>query len=127
LDFKLQEKLGLPYKNSRELNKIVDRLPGRPKFVESEIQIGDETLTLYHRDIIECIRTLYGDPEFSPHLVFKPERHYVDADQTERVYGDMHTGKWWWNTQVCVRSNPIVSFVSIPFRLRWNNKSLVPL
>ena len=57
-------------------------------------------LDVYHRDIIECIRVLYGDPEFSPHLIFKPERHYVDEDRTIRMYSDMHTGKWWWDTQV---------------------------
>jgi len=26
--------------------------------------------------------------------------HYLDADQTIRLYHDMHTGKWWWETQV---------------------------
>src|SRR5882757_89785 len=96
----LQEKLGLSYKNSSELNKIVDSLPSHPKFHWSEIVVGGETLDVYHRDIIECIRALYGDPELTPHLIFKPERHYVDEDWTTRVYSDMHTGKWWWETQV---------------------------
>jgi hypothetical protein len=34
--------------------------------------------------------------------VFKPERHYADADKTVRLFHDMHTGRWWWGTQVCV-------------------------
>jgi Plavaka transposase len=101
LTLQLQEKLGLSYKNTNELNKIVDNLPSsRPKFRRNEIVVGDETLEVYHRDILECVRALYGDPEFSPHLVFKPERHYADEDKTVRMYGDMHTGKWWWDTQV---------------------------
>ncbi len=25
----------------------------------------------------------------------------ADEDQTVRLYHDMHTGKWWWRTQVC--------------------------
>ncbi|KAJ3560355.1 hypothetical protein NP233_g10889 [Leucocoprinus birnbaumii] len=29
-----------------------------------------------------------------------PERHYADEDKTVWMYHDMHTGKWWWNTQV---------------------------
>ncbi|KAF7373988.1 hypothetical protein MSAN_00611700 [Mycena sanguinolenta] len=37
-------------------------------------------------------------------LVFAPERHYADADKTVRLYHDLHTGKWWWATQViCMR------------------------
>jgi hypothetical protein len=97
---KLHEKLGLSYKNSRELNKIVDSLPSRPKFRRKELLVGDEVLEMYHRDVLECVRALYGDPEFAPHLIFKPERHYMDEDQTKRAYSDVHTGKWWWETQV---------------------------
>lgn len=102
--------MGLSYKTSNELNKIVDDLPIRPKFSRSEIQVGDETLDVYHRDILECVRALFGDPEFSPNLVFVPERHYADNDKTVRVYGDMHTGKWWWNMQASSTPYLYVSF-----------------
>ncbi|KAG1820104.1 hypothetical protein EV424DRAFT_1472488 [Suillus variegatus] len=78
----VHEKLGLSYKNSRELNKIIDKqLPGRPK------------------ECIECVKALYGDPDFADFLVFTPERHYADKEQTVQLFHDMHTGKWWWNTQ----------------------------
>lgn len=94
----MQEKLGLSYKNSRELNKIVDSLPASlPKFKREEISVAGET---YFRDVLECLRSLFGDPEFVPHLVFLPERHYADSDRTVRLFHDMHTGKWWWATQV---------------------------
>lgn len=99
-NLQVQSKLGLSYKNSRGLNKLVDKLPSRPAFQCSEIIVGDETLEVWHRDVIECLRALYGDPEFSPHLVFVPERHYADEDETVRVFSDMHTGKWWWEMQV---------------------------
>lgn len=46
---------------------------------------------------MDCIRSLYGNPEFAPYLVFAPERHYSNGD---RVYHDMYTGRWWWDTQV---------------------------
>jgi hypothetical protein len=57
-------------------------------------------IEFYFRDILKCIEALYGNPEFATHLVVMPERHYSDANQTERVFHDMHTGKWWWETQV---------------------------
>ena len=49
---------------------------------------------------MECIRALYGNPKFAQTLVFSPERHYTDAEQTQRLYHEMHTGDWWWEKQV---------------------------
>ncbi|KAH7926058.1 hypothetical protein BV22DRAFT_1104530 [Leucogyrophana mollusca] len=99
----LRDALGLSYGNSQELNKIIDKkLPQRPRFQRKEIFVpGDpgEAFDVYFRNVMECIGALYGDPEFSQHLVFTPERHYADADMTIRMYHDLHTGKWWWNTQ----------------------------
>ena len=60
-----------------------------------------EAVELYSRDIIECIRALWGDPEFSEDLILEPERLYADEDMTIRIFHDMNTGNWWWNTQVC--------------------------
>lgn len=51
--------------------------------------------------MLECVHALYGNPEFAPILVFAPEHHYADADKTTQLFHDMHTGKWWWETQVC--------------------------
>ncbi|KAJ6616602.1 hypothetical protein B0H10DRAFT_1799063 [Mycena sp. CBHHK59/15] len=96
----ITERLGLSYKNTRELNQIIDeKLPGRPKFQRREIVVGGEAYDVYFRNILECVKALYGDPEFSAHLKFAPEHHYADKDETIRLYHDMHTGKWWWATQ----------------------------
>ncbi|KAF7972500.1 hypothetical protein HWV62_17870 [Athelia sp. TMB] len=99
----LHEKLGLSYKNSRELNQMIDReLPSRPRFVRDEV--AGETFDFYRRDIMPCIEALYGDPDFAPHLKFAPERYYADPDQTIRVYHDMETGNWWWKTQKAIEA-----------------------
>ncbi|KAF7796673.1 hypothetical protein EIP86_007856 [Pleurotus ostreatoroseus] len=96
----VQERLDLSYKNSRELNKIVDSLPAmRPKFQREELVCAGEAFDVYMRDIVECLKALYGDAEFARYLVFLPERHYADPDHTLRLYHDMHTGKWWWAVQ----------------------------
>ncbi|KIJ62538.1 hypothetical protein HYDPIDRAFT_135569 [Hydnomerulius pinastri MD-312] len=93
--------LGLSYTNSRELNKIIDEnLPSsRPRFQREQIIVAGEAFDVYFRNIIECIKALFGDPEFTPYLLLQPERHYVDDTKKERVYFDMNTGKWWWATQ----------------------------
>ena len=59
-----------------------------------------EAVELFSRDIIECLRALWGDPEFSKDLIFEPERLYADEDMTIQNFHDMNTGNWWWDTQV---------------------------
>ncbi|KAF7337296.1 hypothetical protein MSAN_02282200 [Mycena sanguinolenta] len=107
--------LGLSYKNSIELNAIIDeKLPGRPKFTRSEVIVAGEVFELYSRDIIKCVRALFGDTDFAPYLFVVPERHYADKDQTIRLYHNMHTGKWWWSTQKRVeKNNPGATIIPI--------------
>ncbi|KAI1788558.1 hypothetical protein LXA43DRAFT_1063534 [Ganoderma leucocontextum] len=86
----LAELLGLSFQNSRKLNKKVDEelASGRPRFIRRKIIVGGEAFEVFYWDIIQCIRALYGDPEFN--------------DRTVRVYFNMHTGKWWWEMQAAI-------------------------
>ena len=98
---KVVEVLGLSYSTPKELNSVIDdSLPGRPPFKCQDLVIAGDTLQLYFRDVLQCIRTLYGDPEFARDLVYVPERHYTDCERKCRVYNEMHTGDWWWAMQV---------------------------
>jgi hypothetical protein len=100
MKFKVVESLGLSDRTVNELNSLVDSLPGRPSFKCQNVLIGNEQLEFHFRDVLACIRAIYGDPEFALDLVFAPERHYVDHGRTQRVYSDMYTGDWWWSVQV---------------------------
>lgn len=95
----------MSFKNSAELNKIIDtKLPiARPAFRCQEVVVAGEAFDLYSCDIIECIEALWADPDFCNELLLQPERHFKDADMTQHVYYEMNTGKWWWDSQV----NPI--------------------
>ncbi|TEB31128.1 hypothetical protein FA13DRAFT_1791834 [Coprinellus micaceus] len=97
-------KLGLSFKNSVELNKIIDtRIPqGRPVFQKSSFELEGEIFEIYHRDIGACIRSLFSDPEFAPYLKYAPEQHYTDESCSVRLYHDIHTGEWWSSTQKAV-------------------------
>ena len=94
------DKLDLSYSTSSELNKIIDALPGPPPFVTEEVEIGGEHLQFHCRNIILCVKALFGNPEFAEDLILAPERHYTDVEQTCQVYNEMHTGDWWWSVQV---------------------------
>jgi hypothetical protein len=83
------------------MNNIIDKLlPGRPAFERHELVIGHEHLEFYSRDVIQSIRSLYGDPSFAQELAFVPERHYTSHERTCRIYNEMNTGDWWWSVQV---------------------------
>ena len=97
----MPERLRLSFKTIQELNWIIDdELPGRPPFQHREVLVDDEVCEVYYWDIVACVRALFGDPDFAPVLVFRPEKHYIDDTREERMYYDMHTGRWWWCTQV---------------------------
>ncbi|KAF8259179.1 hypothetical protein EI94DRAFT_1617172 [Lactarius quietus] len=131
----IQEKLGLTFKNTRELNQLIDtHLPGRPPFQRKEILVGQEVCEVYFRDVIQCIRALFGDPDFAQDLIFRPEKHYVNEERTERMYHDMHTGSWWWLTQAAVEKDkpgatiiPVLISTDKTQLTQFRNKSAYPI
>jgi hypothetical protein len=71
---KVVDTLGLSYNTVNKLNSIIDsKLSGWPPFQRKELLIGDECLEFYSRDVVECIQSLYGDPQFAQDLAFAPE------------------------------------------------------
>lgn len=72
----------------------------RPSFGRTQVEVGNHLYGFFYRDIIMCIRALFGNPEFAPYLVFKPQKHFSDDKHTNQLYHGMHTGEWWWETPV---------------------------
>ncbi|KAI9440231.1 hypothetical protein BJY52DRAFT_1229557 [Lactarius psammicola] len=109
------DRLGLSYRTTKELNDIIDKaLPGRPPFQCEDLTIEGEDLQFHYREIIPCIRNLFGNPEFAGDLVYAPERHYVDAKRTCCVYNEMHTGEWWWTVQMSLEArNPSATVIPL--------------
>lgn len=99
---KVKDDLKLSYHNARALNGVIDKQlpPGRPRFRCREIVVAGEAFDIYYRDALECVKALFGDSNFSADLVFRPERHYTDANMINREFHDMEVGKWWWDIQV---------------------------
>ncbi|THU80172.1 hypothetical protein K435DRAFT_823723 [Dendrothele bispora CBS 962.96] len=94
------EKLGLSYNSVNQLNTIIDNnLPSRPRFKRHEVVVQGEVFEMYFRDIMECVKALYNEPEFAPYLKFAPEQHFENDSCEEQLFHDMHTGRWWWSTQ----------------------------
>lgn len=92
---------------------MIDELPAhQPKFHYEEVTVAGEVYPFFYRNIIECIKSLYSDPDLADVMLFAPERHFKDAEGRERVYHEMNTGKWWWKMQVCEIPNRYLAVYS---------------
>ena len=112
----------------KELNDLIDNhMVGLPSFQCKELHIGNEQLEFHYRDMLQCIRSLYGDPAFAQNLAHSPVQLYTSADQTCRIINEMHTGDWWWSIQVRSKVNydndgDLHTFPGVPRNqtARWN-------
>ena len=67
--------------------------------VPSEISGADDfRYEIYYRDIVEVIRFLLGHRPFKDNLAYAPVK--IKNDNDRNVYNEMHTGEWWWETQL---------------------------
>ncbi|KZT59448.1 hypothetical protein CALCODRAFT_536682 [Calocera cornea HHB12733] len=85
------------------------------RWTRTEFGLADteDTAVMWHRDVMEVVTALVGDPRFTAHLRFAPERHYIDDKKEYRLLSEMWTGNWWWRTQVSMCSR-FFAFAVIP-------------
>lgn len=92
----------------------IDQLPKGAEFSCNELTVdGDrsdeegrtsETLQLWTRDPLECIKELIGNPAFADHMEYRPKRLWKGPKRHERrVFNEAWSADWWWKTQVSIR------------------------
>ena len=59
-----------------------------------------EEVELWRRNPVDCVKELMGNPAFRDAMSYVPERVYTDQAGTNRVFDEMWTADWWWDTQV---------------------------
>lgn len=72
---------------------------GDSSAAEDESQRRSTTSTpFFYRDIVKAAAYLIRQPCFSDNMVYSPiiERN----GEGQRMYNEIHTGEWWWETQV---------------------------
>ena len=101
----------MSFHNSYSFLKKVDKLPIGPEWKCCMIEVsGDrpdengnimhEEVELWYRDPIECMKELIGNPAFKDYISYVPEHVYLDKEGKTRVFDEMWTCNWWWDTQV---------------------------
>jgi len=79
------------------LRKLLSELDfglGDDSWIEDDSHI---CRTLYYRDIFKCIQFLLAHLPFQVHSNFAPVP--LADSEGRRIYGEMNTGDWWWDTQ----------------------------
>ncbi|QRW09681.1 hypothetical protein RhiLY_08680 [Ceratobasidium sp. AG-Ba] len=96
-EFLEQDDTGVPWKTIRELDRDIDGLPHGPDWRVTHVELPDgEILDMYHRNAVDVVRMLIGTRRFRNYMRYAPVKHWI-ADK--RVYGEMWSAKWWWQTQ----------------------------
>ncbi|KAJ3859983.1 hypothetical protein EV359DRAFT_75404 [Lentinula novae-zelandiae] len=101
------------FKDKRAFFRTIDLLPTGPSFSCTPMEVmgnlkdtnGEnrtEVLELWHRDILECISELMGNPAFNEKQEYAPRREFREMKNgipCNRQYSEMWTANWWWNVQ----------------------------
>ena len=63
----------------QELNLLINHnIHGHcPSFKMHDIIVGNDVITLHARDILDCVKALYGDPEFAAWQIGGGKFRYV--------------------------------------------------
>jgi len=64
---------------------------------EDIIDHGRHAATFYYWNIIDCVRYLIRQVAYRSDMVYATIREYDSTG--ERVYSEMHTADWSWDTQ----------------------------
>jgi hypothetical protein len=92
------------YSNIRGLHQIIDQIPERAVWATKTLSFPDrpdEKYTIRHRDPLEAIRSLLGNPAHAKDIVYVPKQIFSSNKKDNRVFNEMWTGQWWAAAQVC--------------------------
>ncbi|KAJ7749094.1 hypothetical protein DFH07DRAFT_1035450 [Mycena maculata] len=112
--FEVREGINPSFQNNHTFLKYIDSLPMGPDwFCELFKLVGDELdadgnpkveiVEMWHRDPLECVRELLGNPSFTKQG-YKPLPVFKDIQEGGRGYSnqefsEMWTAEWWWKIQ----------------------------
>jgi hypothetical protein len=86
----------------RKQLEVLDPFGEYLTWTEATMDDGKHSTTFYYRNVIDCVRYLIRQIAYRPDMVYAPIREYDSSG--DRLYSEMHTADWWWETQVRNRS-----------------------
>jgi hypothetical protein len=65
---------------------------------DSKMQTTALLISIYYRNPVACAAYFLRQPCYTPDMVYSPVREAYS--ESARMYSEMHTADWWWQTQV---------------------------
>ena len=99
----LQETLGLSFHNMDSLKKKIEQLPKLGEWQEQTLVLVEDPSVehkIHYCNPLELIQGLWSNPTYVDNMVFAPRKAWSCHKRNSRLYNEMWTGDWWWNTQV---------------------------
>lgn len=88
---------------------------------------AEDIFTIRYRNPIAAIRSLWRDGQLSPEMVFAGCKIFSDEKKENRIFSEMHTGKWWHVLQVRLYQSFKVSFLKYHQSLLPKGATLAPV
>ena len=97
------------FKNGDSVQKLMSRMPDDLALGEWELHTLEDMkwndnhqrdIKYWSRDIINSMRWLMRQPAYAEHLIYAPRCCLNRDTSPKRLYTEMHTADWWWDTQV---------------------------
>lgn len=110
LTIRQTKNLRLSFHTARDLRARVESLPPGPRWnyhIVSAEHETKESVVLYYRDALDCIKLLFNNPFFADKLEYVPYRLFTQ-DNT-RVYTEWMSSDGAWEFQVSVNTPKSVS------------------
>jgi len=97
------------FKNRDGVQKLVASMPDDQALGEWELHTlknmrwndnHQRPIKYWSRDIIKSMRWLMLQPAYAEHLIYAPQRCFNSDTPPKRLYTEMYTADWWWETPV---------------------------
>jgi len=97
------------FKNGDGVQKVVASMPDDQALGEWELHTLEDMrwndnhqrpIKYWSRDIIKSMRWLMRQPAYAEHLIYAPQCGFNSDNPPKRLYTEMHTADWWWETPV---------------------------
>ena len=97
------------FKNMDRVQKLVASRPDDLALGEWDLHTFEDMrwtdnhqrlIKYWSRDIIKSMRWLMRQPAYAEHLIYAPQRCFNSDTPPRRLYTEMHTADWWWETLV---------------------------
>jgi hypothetical protein len=113
------------FKSAYKLDQYIQALdPYQDLLVwnEGTINRDDRCSIFFYRDIVRCVEYLIAQTAYREEIVYEPVwEHNGNGD---RVYSEMHTADWWWETQVRENRRIHCALDQMPHVLNTSQKTL---